>query len=333
MSSLIRLLVAGLVSTGWLVGSANACAADAPASGIKLNGLPFEQRDIVDRLGRTVRYYISEPKTTPAPLLLMIQGSGCLPVLTIGPDRSFSTVFDFIPLAEQGRFAVMAVNKPFSGGEPSKHFGSARTCSASFNEDFTAERWLVALQAALDDALQSPLIDRSKILVIGHSEGAVMADFLAGSDSRITDVVALGGSGTSQLFDFVANAYRCFDVSKCLEEISANVRAINADPNNASALAWGHPYKRWSSFFKLDPGEELLRSKARIFIGFGTADKAVPALSEEVAISRLVAAGRDITVRRVPDAGHSLTDDANPNYDDLRKVYDSAIAWFWHHNE
>ncbi|HET9471528.1 MAG TPA: hypothetical protein VFO24_10515, partial [Usitatibacter sp.] len=92
--------------------------------------------------------------------------------------------------------------------------------------------------------------------------------------------------------------------------------------------AWGHPYKRWSSFFRVDPGDELVRSKARVYIAFGTADESTPALSEEVAIAKLRLAGRDVTVRRVPNAGHSLSDSVRTSFQDMDREFRAALAWF-----
>ena len=52
-------------------------------SAAALAGTSLQLHKITDRLGRTVTYYISRPKSA-APLLLMIQGSGCDPLLRTG---------------------------------------------------------------------------------------------------------------------------------------------------------------------------------------------------------------------------------------------------------
>lgn len=301
-----------------------------PRHGTAVFGTPLERREIRDGLGRNITYYISRPKKADAPILLMIQGSGCDRVVYERPSGSFSTLFNLLPFAQEGEFTVVAVEKPFSGTASGQSGGTAVSCSPEFNEDFTAERWLVALRSALNDARKAPWVDSRRTLAFGFSEGAVMADLLAGRDETITDVIAIAGSGTTQLFDFVALAYRRgFDTSVSLSEIERNVQAINANPDSSSEFAWGHPYKRWSSFFRIDPGDELVRSKARVYIAFGTADESVPPLSPELAIAKLRIAGRDVTVRRVPNAGHSLSDSARTNLRDMDREFRAALSWFW----
>ena len=285
-------------------------------------GTPFERHVIDDGSGRQVTYYLSRPKAASAPLMLMIQGSGCVPVLTERQGAASSTLFNMMPFGQDGRFAVLVVEKPFAA--------EAQPCSARFHQDFTAESWLLALQSSVRAARKAAWVSPGRMLAFGHSEGAVMATMLAAADERVTDVVALGGSGTTQLYDFIVHAYRtCFNAPACLADVEHKARAIALEPDSATRFAWGHPYKRWSSFFRVDPGAALLRSRARVYIGFGTADQAVPALSQEIMVAKLLAAGRDVTVRRVPDADHSFGQPGMAGYAGLDREYRAALDWFW----
>lgn len=299
----------------------------SPAIGQEASpAFPLATHTVRDKLGRIITYHLSRP-ARPAPLLLMIQGYGCATVIQGQDGNRYSSLYDLLPLAAEGRFAVMAVEKPEAIANASS--GTAQGCTAKFNEDFTAERWLVALRAALEDAGRQTGVDARRTVVFGGSEGAVMASLLAGRDPKITDVIAIGGSGTTQLFDFLAAAYaRCFDRSRCIADVEAQVAAIRADPNNTTKLAWGHPYRRWTSFFPIEPGDELVRSKARVYLAFGTSDASTPPLSQEVAVAKLLAAGRDVTVRRVLDADHSLVGPGE-DFSALDREYRKALEWFW----
>lgn len=293
-------------------------------------GTPFERHLITDPSGRAITYYLSHPKAARAPLLLMIQGSGCSKAISEGFGKPSSTVFNLLPFAQEGQFVAMVVEKPFAG-EASGTMGQGATgCSAAFNADFTAASWLAAIQASLADARKSAWIDPARMLVLGGSEGAVMASLLAAADPAITDVAVLGGSGTTQAYDFIVSAYlHCFDVPACLAQVDQQLQEIAARPDSTTDFAWGHPYKRWSSFFKVDPGEALVRSRARVYLAFGTADRSVPALSQEIMVAKMLGAGRDVTVRRIPDAGHSLARPGPNEFDDVDREYRAVLDWFW----
>jgi predicted esterase len=279
-----------------------------------------------------VRYVVSKP-AHKAPLVLFVQGSGCIPPF-VGMDtpNRYSTVFNYIPLAQQGNYAVMVVDKPNQpDAPPQAPPGVATGCPAAFNASFSYDSWLDALRTALRHALSLPWVDRSRVLVFGTSEGAVMAAGLARTVPEVTHVALIGGTGTSQLFDFIANAQRrgVSDEDKlaALREIDATVDAIRAEPRSTDKFAWGHTYLRWSTFFAQAPGEDLVQSKARVYLASGMKDESVPILSTEVAYARLRALGRDVTFRRVPHAGHGLVPEGG-TFNDLQKEYDAIMAWF-----
>ncbi len=66
-------------------------------------GVPLEQREITDSLGRAITYYVNHPKKATAPILLMIQGSGCAPVMNVGPTGTSSTLYNPASLRGGGR--------------------------------------------------------------------------------------------------------------------------------------------------------------------------------------------------------------------------------------
>ncbi len=304
-------------------------AARASDQGAPVPGAPLLRYEVKDRLGRMLIYYVSRPKA-PAPLLLMIQGSGCDTIVRTGTGGTYSTFFNLLPFANEGRFTIVAVEKPFAGMAPGGEFGTAKGCSAQFNADFTAERWAIALETALAGARELPWVDRRRTLVLGLSEGAVMAAALAARDSKVTDVISIGGSGTTQLYDFIVSSYRdCADAPACLRDVEGQARAIAAQPESATSFAWGHPFKRWSSFFALDPAGLLLRSKARVYLAFGLEDKNVPPLSQELIAATLLGHGREVTIRRVAGADHMLMPSGAPDFGALDREMRAALDWFW----
>jgi dienelactone hydrolase len=280
-----------------------------------------------------LRYVLSRPGHK-APLVLFIQGSGCVPpFIGLGTPQRQSTVFGWLPLAAQHRYAVMAVDKPYQPEiMPQGVPGTATACPQAFNAHFSYDSWLATLKTALRHALTQPDVDASRVLVIGMSEGAAMAAGLARAMPEVTHVALIGGPpGTTQLYDFVlqANAGAGSDEDRLrrLRELDAAVDAIHADPRSTGKFFAGHPYLRWSSFFAQSHGEDLAQSKARIYMVDGMQDASVPLLSTEVAYARLRGLGRDVTLRLIPDADHGLMAPGQ-GWQDVQKEYDAVIGWF-----
>ncbi len=292
---------------------------------------PFE-RFVATGSGQPDTAFYVAATQAKAPLVLFIQGSGCAPALfETAPGKPAATVFALIPLGRAGKHAAMVVEKPYAPATPPASQDGATACPAAFNAHFSMDSWLAALKTALGHALALPHVDRTRVLVIGVSEGATMAAALARDMPEVSHVALLGATGPSQYYDFVVNAYAQgsddADRLRRLQELDATYAAIAADPASSSKFAWGHPYKRWSSFFKESSLENLARSKARVYIVSGMRDVNVPTLSSEVLFADLKTRGRDVRIRRIPDAGHDLLQ-PGAGYGDLQKEYDAVLRWF-----
>lgn len=287
-------------------------------------------------LAPSIEYFVST-KNASRPLVLYIQGSGCNPVFfRMGAGGQYaSTVFSLTTIARETQLPVMVVSKPYAPETFPTTPDSAEACPASFNKTFDLASWVAHIRKALDHAQSEGVYSSSKVLVIGFSEGATVAAALAALDARITHVALVGASGTTQLFDFVVQRYlrhehdsaRLADVGDLLIE----VRKIYADPLSGDKFAWGHAYRRWSTFFASNSLNNVMRSSAKIYVVSGMADKSVPVISTEALIAGLQAAGRDVVVRRLPDANHSLMAaqaDQKAAMDAAEDEYRRILHWF-----
>lgn len=327
------LLLCAALSLSAFVHAAEPAAQEATFSAGALN---ITRVTLTDGAAPPVRYYLSKP-AQKAPLVLYIQGSGCVPPFVgLGTAAQHSTIYSWLPLAAQGRYAVMAVDKPYQSDEPQQGPpGSAIGCAGAFNAHFSYDLWLATLKSALRDALARPEVDARRVLVIGISEGAPMAAGLARDLAAVTDVALVGANGPSQLFDFAAAAYRSLGSDderlQRLRAIDAAFDAIHADPASTSKFEWGHTYLRWSSFFAQSTAANLAPSHARVYLVSGMQDNSVPIVSAEVLYAQLRVQGRDVTFRRVPGASHGLLQEGKPPqnaWDDVKTEYDAIMAWF-----
>ncbi|MYM27290.1 prolyl oligopeptidase family serine peptidase [Duganella sp. CY15W] len=277
-----------------------------------------------------VEYYISRT-TAPAPLVLLIQGSGCTPGFSgLGTPRRSANIFGFLDTAWTGKYAVMTVNKPYSPATPQSD-GTATACPEQFNQYFTLENWTRDLARAVQHARSLPWVAQGPLLVIGVSEGATAAAALAARDAAVTNVAMVSGSGATQYYDFIVSAYRSgandSEVKQKLDELDATRQRIFAASDSATDFAWGHPYKRWSSFFRASNTTSLLKSRSKVYVVSGMQDSSTPILSAEAMAADLRAAGRDVTVRRLPDVGHTLQP-AGASGDALWPEYQRILNWF-----
>ena len=154
-------------------------------------------------------------------------------------------MFSYLPLAFEGKYAVMVVNKPFVPKERPEGQGTATFCPAQFNAYFNLDNWVRDLRLAFDHATHLPWVASGPVLVIGVSEGATAASALAAADGRVSNVALLGGDGPTQAYDFVVAAYKNSgsdeEIQRKLDEFDATRKLISAAPDSAKDFAWGHP--------------------------------------------------------------------------------------------
>lgn len=290
----------------------------------KNSSLPFDILSTKDNHGRDVSYYLSNTDDTKLPLILFIQGSGCVSHWQKNSDGSISGGYQNVLLAAAKRRAhVLIVEKPgvdifdFNSSP-----GTAEKCSDYFNQQHTLANWTEALNAALQSALTNPKIDGSKILAIGHSEGAISAASLATINSKISHVVLLSGSGVSQLFDFVVNRNPAE-----VENVYKTYQQIKMDPMNSTRFIWGHPYKRWASFMSESTVELLKKTNSKVLIIHGTADKSVPIQSSDAPSVELKRISRQFDEIRLVGADHSLNLPNEVKPAGMKRAFERSLSW------
>jgi dipeptidyl aminopeptidase/acylaminoacyl peptidase len=73
---------------------------------------------------------------------------------------------------------------------------------------------------------------------------------------------------------------------------------------------------------------ELSRTKARIFLAHGTADRNVAVANFDVLYAHLLARGKDVTARRVEGADHGYRFADQPARDGWKEVFEEVRNWF-----
>jgi pimeloyl-ACP methyl ester carboxylesterase len=139
--------------------------------------------------------------------VVFIQGSGCDSLFIKVGDRVGGGIQNLLLPFAKGRARVLVVEKPgVNYLDQSKQPGAAEGCRPEFLQEHTLDRWAEAVNTAIKAAHELPQIDATKTLVVGHSEGGLVAARVAALNAKITHVASLAGGGPTQLFDLVETA-------------------------------------------------------------------------------------------------------------------------------
>jgi erythromycin esterase len=291
-------------------------------------GVPFDRYTTRDALGRTITFYLSHgPKEgdKQLPLAVFVQGSGCASVFSERDGKTYGGLQNLLLASGKGRCRVLVVEKPgVAFGAVCKNPGSAEEGSAAFRREHTLSRWVEAVNAAVRAAHRLEDIDWKRTLIVGHSEGGIVAAHVAATNSLVSHVAVLAGGGPTQLFDLIELAGERGDA------IRAGWAKVLEDPDNADKLWLGHPHRRWCSFLRSSTLEGLGQSRAAVFAAQGTLDKAVAVSGFDVLCSELSARGRDLVSLRLEgrDHGFRKADDKAGDPSGIQDVFGRVVTWF-----
>jgi pimeloyl-ACP methyl ester carboxylesterase len=280
-------------------------------------GVGFHRYTTKDSFDRTITFYLSSPlegqEIKRLPLALLIQGSGCQSLWRKRGEQITGGQQNLLRAAAKGRVRVLVVEKPgVKFLDEAKRPGSAEGASEEFLNEHTLPRWAEANRAAMRAAWTLPGVDSSKTLVVGHSEGGIVAALLAAEMPEVTHVASLAGGGPTQLYSLAESRGlaraddKPGDANKRIESMYREWAEVQKDPDSRTKFWLGHPHRRWSSFLKTSVAAELLRSKAKVFLAQGDRDASVPPTAHDVLIAELRASGRDVVAERVEDADHGF---------------------------
>lgn len=311
-----------------------------PVRGEHVPRQPYTRFTTRDSLDRTVTFYLSEEHGSPAalPLCVYVHGSGAQShFVTVDGGTRGRNGHNSIADVVRGRARLVIVEKPgVTFGEALSDPGGAVEASPEFRSEHTLDRWAEAVHAAIAASRRLDEVDAGRVLVIGHSEGGIVAAKVAADHAIVTHVAVLAGGGPSQLYSLLTLAREgAFfgTVSESPDERVATLleqwARVRRNPDDPDAFFLGHPHRRWTSFLRTSTAEQLARTRARIFVAQGTEDRAVAVQSFDILRGELLARGKDATFHLVEGADHSFVIDQEGQRTDLwAATVSDVIAWF-----
>ena len=227
------------------------CSTLAAAEDYPVGDKPFRRYIEQGRDGKRITFYLStqQAPSYPVPLIVWVQGTGCSSQFVSVGERMSRGLQGVLYSVARGRARVLAVEKPgveFLDDHPDD--SDARACRPEFRAEYTLDRWATTIADAIRAAQALPGVDPSKTLVIGHSEGGIVAMRVSNVSPRVTHAASLSGGGPVYLFhmaEFMRG--RGLDPKK---EVYACWSDILKDPDSDTKFCWGQTYRQWSSFMK-----------------------------------------------------------------------------------
>jgi len=302
-------------------------------------GTPFTRYFTTDRFRREITFYLSDaPDSVGAlPLIVYIQGSGGNSNFAerggrIVTQNGQGTLYGVC----RGRARTLMVEKPGvqyldPAAKPGEQPGTDEFC-----REHTLERWTEAVKAAIRAARRIHGVRQDRLLVMGHSEGGIVACRVARElGPVVTHVASLSGGGPTQLYDLIELVRRGQLMGNASGDPETRVKSfltlwddVLADSMSAEKLFLGHPYRRWFTFLRSSPAQELTPVNARIYVAQGLEDASVDPKSADVLFAELKAQGKDVTYDRVPGASHAYAMKDRPNENGWQKLLGRVVDWY-----
>jgi pimeloyl-ACP methyl ester carboxylesterase len=197
------------------------------------------------------------------------------------------------------------------------------------------------LARALGALARRPEVDRDRVLLAGHSEGAILAAAVAGRGAPVRGVVLLSGSATpgeellrwqvAQIGPTLPRVVRALlrllriDLEK---RVAANHRKIKATTTDVARIDGAKLNARWTrEFMAHDPREDLRRIAVPVLAITGAKD--VQSRPDDLTTVADAVAG-PVETHRVPDLTHTLRRQPGPASlrayrEELRRPVDAEV--------
>lgn len=254
--------------------------------------------------GSPISYYLVQHSHDADTLLLILQGSDCNSVLNI--DSILSDYKNVWPEADILLIEKYGINRKLKySTDPAR-----KDCPAQYLEKDSPAQRVADIKVVLDTVRK----DRQykTFILLGGSEGAVIANLVSADIDYIDATIAFNGGG------------RWFidDVSHSIAAEHKNIEAAKRDIDNFKGFAEhvlnskpfelevsGHGYHWWQQMLSLDQLDTLKNIKSPLLIIQGGMDTSVSPQKTDEMMQRLKELGKkNIEYRRYEELDHGFKD-------------------------
>ncbi|WP_421145395.1 alpha/beta hydrolase family protein [Aeromonas dhakensis] len=252
--------------------------------------------------GSPISYYLAQHSHDTDTLLLILQGSDCNSVLNI--DSILSDYKDVWPEAD-----VLLIEKY---GIDSKLKYSTdpvrKDCPAQYLEKDSPAQRVADIKVVLDTVRKDG--QYKKLILLGGSEGAVIANLVSADIDYIDATIAFNGGGRWFIDDVshsIAAEHKNIEAAR--KEINAfkgfTEHVLNSKPFELEVS--GHGYHWWQQMLSIDQLDTLKKVKSPLLIIQGGMDTSVSPQKTDELMQRLKVLGKsNIEYRRYEELDHGL---------------------------
>lgn len=254
--------------------------------------------------GSPISYYLVQHAHDTDTLLLILQGSDCNSVLKIEPILTeYKNVW---PEADVLLIEKYGINRKLKYSKDAER----KDCPAQYLEKDNPAQRVADLNTVLDIVRKDG--QYKKLILLGGSEGAVIANLVSADIDSIDATIAFNGGGRWFIDDVSHSiAVKHNNPDEARKEIDDfkgfAEHVLNSKPFELDVS--GHGYHWWQQMLSIDQLDILKKVKSPLLIVQGGMDTSVSPQKTDELVQRLKALGKNnIEYRRYEALDHGLKD-------------------------
>ncbi|WP_290438134.1 alpha/beta hydrolase family protein [Aeromonas caviae] len=259
--------------------------------------------------GSPISYYLVQHAHGADTLLLILQGSDCNSVLKI---ESILTEYENVwPEADVLLIEKYGINRKLKySSDPAR-----KDCPAQYLEKDSPAQRVADIKAVLDTVRKDGQYKR--FILLGGSEGAVIANLVTADVDYIDATIAFNGGGRWFIDDVSHSiAVKHKNPEEARKEIDDfkgfAEHVLNNEPFELDVS--GHGYHWWQQMLSIDQLDTLKKVKSPLLIVQGGMDTSVSPQKTDELVQRLKELGKNnIEYRRYEALDHGFKDSAGEN--------------------
>ncbi|MHA6298705.1 alpha/beta hydrolase family protein [Devosia sp. CAU 1758] len=242
--------------------------------------------------GTLIHYTIDRPDGDAAGLVLIAQGSGCLPGAT---NPALATVRAAFPL-----HAALIVEK--IGVTPDSNIvDGSIDCPAAFLESYTASQRVEDYLAVVEHLEPDASLRFDRLVLYGGSEGGLAVARLATQLNPAATIIMSSGTGLT-----LADLIKTTVPPEGHAMLEAGFAAARAAPDSSEIFA-GSSYKFWADIIDQRPLDYMLESRGALLLIQGGRDLSNPAAAARTTVDAFSEAGDcRLTYWEFPTLDHGM---------------------------